>query len=294
MRHGREQAGSEDAGDGGEIRQVHGTGHLRGRRSTGGRGPTTMAPGMAGQAGKVPASPVYGRERGPRPSASPRPAAFPLSLPLFISGWRLRAAAVGASAASSSSPSWRGGRPAPPIPFPPRQQVARGRPVAARDHSPLQLPAALAASAGARPLAPQRTAAGPPSPALRGAAAARRLLPPLCGAPAARPLPLPSMAWRGGGGACCAHCPRRPPRGASRGGASAARGRWGGGRPVGGSARPLPTSTAGVRGRSSARSHGRSSPDRRLRFCEMTWPNKKPRNWPGIVGRDGLRLKFST
>ena len=53
VRHGREQAASEDAGDGGEIRQVHGTGHLRGWRSTGGRGPTTMAPGMAGQAGKV-------------------------------------------------------------------------------------------------------------------------------------------------------------------------------------------------------------------------------------------------
>ena len=194
VRHGRAQAGSEDARDSGEIRQGHGTGHLRGRRGTGGRGPTTMAPGMAGQAGKVPASPLYGRERGPRPSASPRPAAPP-SLPLFISGWRLRAAAVGASAASSSSPSWRGGRPAPPLPFPPRQPVARGRPVAARDHPPLQLPAALAASAGARPLAPQRRTA------LRGAAAARRLLPPLCGAPVARPLPLPSMVWRRGGGA---------------------------------------------------------------------------------------------
>ena len=86
MRHRREQAGSEDAGDGGEIRQGHGTGHLRGRRGTGGRGPTTMAPGMAGQAGKVPASPLYGRERGPRPSASCVP---PLSPPLYF---RLEAA----------------------------------------------------------------------------------------------------------------------------------------------------------------------------------------------------------
>ena len=63
-----------------------------------------------------------------------------------------------------------------------------------------------------------------------------------------RPLSFPFMAWRRGGGACWAHCPHRPPRGASCRGTSAAQGRWGGGRPAGGSARPLPSSTAGVRG----------------------------------------------
>jgi len=41
-------------------------------------------------------------------------------------------------------------------------------------------------------------------------------------------------------------------------------------------------------GRSSARSHGRSAPDRWLRFCENMWPNEKPRNWPGIVGREEI------
>ena len=49
---------------------------------------------------------------------------------------------------------------------------------------------------------------------------------------------------------------------------------------------PSPLRRPASGGRSSARSHGRSSPDRRLRFCEMTWPNEKPRNLPEIVGRD--------
>ena len=62
---------------------------------------------------------------------------------------------------------------------------------------------------------------------------------------------------------------------------------------------PSPLRRPASGGRSTARSHGRSSPDRRLRFCEMTWPNEKPRNWPGIVGRDmhgklKQQLKFFT
>jgi len=153
---------------------------------------------------------------------------------------------VGASAASLSSPplAWWQAGPSPPPP--PRQQVARGQPVAGRDPPPcaaaagacLRLPAALAVNASARPLAPQRTTAGPPTPALRGAAAGWPLLPPLCGALVARPLPLPSMAWRGGECAVLnALAGRReePVAGEPRPREVVV----GGGRPVGGSARPL-------------------------------------------------------
>ena len=143
---------------------------------------------------------------------------------------------------------WRGGRPVPPIPLPPQQQVARGRPVAGHDPPPcaaageacLRLPAAHAVNASARPLAPQRTTAIPPTPALRGAAAGWPLLPPLCGALVARPLPLPSMAWRGGGGeravlTALAGSREEPVAGEPRPREVVV----GGGRPVGGSARPL-------------------------------------------------------
>ena len=246
-----------------------------------------MAPGMAGQAGKVPASPLYGRERAPRPSASPRPAAFPLSLPLFISGWRLRAAAVGASAASLSSPSWRGGRPAPPLP-----------PAAAGGQGP--------ACGGAQPF---------PLAAACGACGKRRCASLGPAADDGRPT-FPCSSWYGGGPTLassplwCAGGPASPPslNGLARrrrrvlcslpspaAARSQSRGSLGRARPLGAAAGrrvaardPSPLRRPASGGRSTARSHGRSSPDRRLRFCEMTWPNEKPRNWPGIVGREEI------
>ena len=136
----------------------------------------------------------------------------------------------------------------------------------------------VAGCPGARPLAPQRTTAGLPPPALRGEAAGRPLFRPLCGALAARLLPLPSMAWRGGGGACFAHCPRRPPRGVGQGEPrpreviGAAAGRWVAARDPFLLRRPA--------------SKGRSLLDGRPGCHVLTWPNERSRNWPGIVGRD--------
>jgi len=147
---------------------------------------------------------------------------------------------VGASAVSLSSPPWRGGRPVPPLPLPPRQQVARGRPVAGRDPPPC---AAAGSACGKRKCA----ALGPAADDGRatyhcsswcGGGLAPTSSPLWCAGGPASSTSLHGLArrrWR----ACCAYCPRRPPRGAGRGGASAMRSRWGR-RPAGGWQRATP------------------------------------------------------
>ena len=58
-------------------------------------------------------------------------------------------------------------------------------------------------------------------------------------------------------------------------------------RPVGGWQRATPPpSTAGVWGPFLLPLHDCWLPDRRPRCLMMMWPNEKPWNWPGIVGRD--------
>ena len=245
-----------------------------------------MAPGMAGQAGHVPASHLYGRERAPRPSASPRPAASPpLSPSLFPAG-------------GCAQPLWGPAR----RPRPPLRGVVAGRPLPSPSPRGSRWPGAgLWRRATIPPCSclrrlRQAQVRGPWPRSGRRPAHLRLLFvvrrrPDACFLPSVvrrRPGLSPFPQWPGAEAAARAVLtalaghreepvagePRpRKAVGAAAGQRVAARD-------------PSPLLRQALGGRSSARSHGRSLPDRRLRFCEMTWPNEKPRNWPGIVGRD--------